>query len=261
MSYLSPKELVAKAHDAAFTRANSTLKQTIVLSFLAGAYIALGSLLAVTVGGGMPGVAAVNPGLQKFMMGAVFPLGLILCVVAGADLFTGNTAYFIPPVASGKMSITAMFRNWTIVYLGNFVGSLFVAYILAFHSGMFAKAPWLNSLHAIANYKTGASFFAVFVKGIGANWLVALAVWTAFAAHDIPGKILAIWFPVMAFVAMGFEHSVANMFFIPTAIFYGADVTWGQFIVNNLIPATLGNIVGGSLLTGGLYWYVYEKSA
>lgn len=257
MSYLAPKDLVKMAHKAAFSRSNAGTKNTIVLSFLAGAYIALGGLLAVTVGGGMPGVASENPGLQKLMMGAVFPLGLILCVIAGADLFTGNTAYFIPPVVSGKMPFKALLRNWSIVYVGNFIGSLFVAYVLAYQSDMFAKTPWIESLNGIAQAKTSADFLTVFVKGIGANWLVALAVWTAFAAKDVTGKILAIWFPVMAFVAMGFEHSVANMFFLPTAIFYGAEVTWYEFIVNNLIPATLGNIVGGSLLTGGLYWYVF----
>jgi len=259
MSYFTPKELVAKAHEAAFTRSNAGIRKTIVLSFLAGAYIALGGLLAVTIGGGMPGVAAENPGLQKFMMGAVFPLGLILCVIAGADLFTGNTAYFIPPVVSGRMPFKALLQNWSIVYVGNFVGSLFVAYVLAYQSQMFAKAPWIDSLNSIAHVKTSAGFLTVFVKGIGANWLVALAVWLAFAAQDVTGKIMAIWFPVMAFVAMGFEHSVANMFFLPTAMFYGAEITWIQFLVDNLIPATLGNIVGGSLLTGGLYWYVYER--
>jgi formate/nitrite transporter len=111
----------------------------------------------------------------------------------------------------------------------------------------------------LAEYKTNASFWVVFAKGVGANWLVALAVWAAFAANDITGKLLALWFPVMAFVAMGFEHSVANMFFMPAAIFYGAEVTWTQFLVNNLLPATLGNIVGGALFTGGLYWYAYGR--
>jgi formate transporter len=260
MSFLLPKELVTKAYEAAFLRSSSSVPKTIVLAFLAGAYIAFGGLLALTVGGGMPGVAAENPGLQKLMMGAVFPLGLILCVVAGADLFTGNTAYFIPPVLSRKMKVRALVKNWTIVYVGNFVGSLFVAYILAYHSGMFANAPWIETLHGIAVSKTSNTFIVVFVKGIGANWLVALAVWAAFAAQDIAGKIMAIWFPVMAFVAMGFEHSVANMFFIPTAIFYGAEVTWGSFLYNNLLPATLGNIAGGSLFTGGLYWFVYDRN-
>jgi formate/nitrite transporter len=186
-------------------------------------------------------------------------LGLILCVIAGADLFTGNTAYFIPPVASRRMPFSALLKNWSLVYLGNFIGSVFVAWLLAWHTGLFAKEPWLGSLFGIAEAKTSAPFLTVFAKGIGANWLVALAVWSAFAAKDVTGKIMAIWFPVMAFVAMGFEHSVANMFFMPAAIFYGAEVTWTQFLVNNLLPATLGNIVGGALFTGGLYWYAYGR--
>ncbi|MFT3739848.1 MAG: formate/nitrite transporter family protein [Breznakibacter sp.] len=259
MAYYTPKEILKKVHEAAFIRHNTSVTNTLVLAFMAGAYIALGGLLAVTVGGGMPGIAAENPGLSKFMMGAVFPVGLILCGIAGADLFTGNTAYFIPPVMSGKMHVTSMLRNWTLVYVGNFVGALFVAYVLAYCTGLFAANPWHDSIWKIAETKTTAPFLKVFAKGIGANWLVALAVWLGFAAQDVGGKILALWFPVMAFVAMGFEHSVANMFFIPTAMLYGAPVSWPEFLVNNLLPATLGNIVGGSLLTGGLYWFVYER--
>ncbi|ASB49193.1 formate/nitrite transporter family protein [Alkalitalea saponilacus] len=259
MSYFTSKEILAGVYDAAFKRSNSPVSKTIVLSFLAGAYIAFGGLLSISIAGGMPEIAAQNPGLQKLAMGAVFPMGLMLVVIAGADLFTGNTAYFIPPVASGKISVKAMFKNWGIVYLGNFIGSVFVAWALAYHTGIFQSEPWLGFLHGIADYKTSATFTSVFAKGIGANWLVTLAVWTAFAARDIPGKIMAIWFPIMAFVAMGFEHSVANMFYIPAAIFHGADITWGEFITSNLIPATLGNIVGGSFFTGTLYWFVYDK--
>lgn len=259
MSYFLPKELVTKAVEAAILRNNTSVVKTLLLAFLAGSYIALGGLLAVMVGGGMPTIAAENPGLSKFMMGAVFPLGLILCVIAGADLFTGNTAYFIPPLFSRKLSVIKVLRNWGLVYFGNFIGSLFVAYILTYHTGVFAESPWLDSITDIATVKISTPFFAVFTKGIGANWLVALAVWLAFAATDVQGKIIAIWFPVMAFVAMGFEHSVANMFFIPTAIFYDVDISWGTFLMNNLLPATLGNIVGGSLLTGGIYWYLYGE--
>ena len=259
MAYFQPKELVSKAVDAAMLRNRTTVPKTLVLAFLAGSYIALGGLLAVMVGGGIPTIAAENPGLSKFMMGAVFPLGLILCVIAGADLFTGNTAYFIPPVLSGKLPFLALIKNWSLVYVGNFIGSMFVAYILAYQTGVFADAPWINSITDLATAKTTSSFLIVFTKGIGANWLVALAVWLAFSAKDVQGKIIAIWFPVMAFVAMGFEHSVANMFFIPTAIFYGAEISWSTFLVQNLLPATLGNIVGGSFLTGGLYWYLYDE--
>lgn len=259
MNYLTPPELVGKASEAAQLRAGTSVKKTLVLAFMAGAYIALGGLLAVIVGGGVPGLAASNPGIQKLLMGAVFPLGLILCAIAGADLFTGNTAYFIPPVLSGKLKVQQLIRNWTLVYLGNFVGALFVAYFMTYLTGLFDQAPWYDSIIGIAEAKTANPFFKTFLKGVGANWLVALAVWLAFASKDITGKILAIWFPVMAFVAMGFEHSVANMFFIPTAIFYGADVSWSSFLIDNLLPATLGNIVGGGGMVGLLYWYAYQK--
>lgn len=259
MSYFKPDELVERAEEAAIKRDSTSTKNTLILAFLAGCYIALGGLLAIIVGGGMPQIAQANPGIAKFAMGAVFPLGLILCVIAGADLFTGNTAYFIPPIISDKLKFKNLIRNWSLVYIGNFIGSIFIAYVLTYKTGILAQAPWSDSLLAMAKAKTSASFGVVFAKGIGANWLVALAVWLAFAAKDITGKIIAIWFPVMAFVAMGFEHSVANMFFIPAAIFHGADISWGTFIFNNLIPATLGNIVGGSILTGGIYGYVYKK--
>jgi formate/nitrite transporter len=259
MNYLLPKELVAKATEGAMTRANTNIRKTLVLAFLAGAYIALGGLLAVMVGGGSPGIGAENPGLQKFLMGAVFPIGLIMCAIAGADLFTGNTAYFVPPVMSGKLKVQQLLRNWTLVYFGNFAGALFVAYFMTYLTGLFDQDPWHASIVKIAEFKTSHPFFKTFLKGIGANWLVALAMWLSFASKDIVGKIAAIWFPVMAFVVMGYEHSVANMFFIPTAIFYGADVSWTSFIIDNLIPATLGNIVGGGLFVGMAYWYVYDK--
>lgn len=259
MNFLTPKQIVEKVSEVATDKATTTANKTWVLAFLAGAYIALGGMLAMVVGGGMPGLTAENPGLQRILMGATFPVGLMLCAIAGADLFTGNTAYFVPPVMAQKLKGKAMLRNWTIVYVGNFVGALFVAYVLAYLTDAFALAPWSQALSNLAESKTSAPFYKVFIKGIGANWLVALAMWLAYAAKDVSGKLMGIWFPIMAFVTMGFEHSVANMFFIPTAIFYGAPVTWSEFIMNNLIPATLGNIVGGSVLVGMLYGYVYGR--
>lgn len=259
MSYYSSKEILKIVHEAAHTRAKHGVSKTLVLAFLAGAYIALGGLLAVIVGGGVPGIAAENPGISKFLMGAVFPLGLMLCAIAGADLFTGNTAYFIPPVLNKKLKVKDLLKNWTLVYVGNFVGALFVAYFITYSTGILGKAPWLDSILHIAEHKTSATFYQVFLKGIGANWFVALAMWLSYAAKDITGKILGMWFPVMAFVAIGFEHSIANMFFIPTAMFYGSPVTWSEFIINNLIPATLGNIVGGGVMVGLLYWFIYDR--
>lgn len=257
LNYYSPAEVVAKVGEAAVGKANTSVTKTFLLAFLAGAYIAIGGLLAVVISGGATGLGMSNPGIQKFLLGAAFPLGLMLCAIAGADLFTGNTAYFIPPVMAGQLKWTDMLRNWIIVYVGNFIGSLFVAYFMAYLTDVFALAPWTDAIHHIAEKKVAAPFYKVFLKGVGANWLVALAMWLAYAAKDVPGKMLGIWIPVMAFVTIGYEHSIANMFFIPTAIFYGAPVTWGQFFVNNLIPATLGNIAGGALLVGLIYGYVY----
>lgn len=260
MLYHSPKEIVSVVNKTAFAKKELPAKKTFVLAFLAGVYIAFGGLLAIVVGGGVPGIAAENPGLQKLLFGAVFPIGLILVAIAGAELFTGNTAYFIPSLLNGKMSLKTPLKNWITVYLGNFVGSILVAYLFAYQTGLLEKSPWINATVDIAMAKTSYPFLKVFLKGIACNWLVALAMWLAYSAKTNGGKILGIWFPIMAFVAMGFEHSIANMFFIPTAIFYGAEITWYQFLTSNLIPATLGNIVGGSFFVGTLYWYTFDKN-
>jgi formate/nitrite transporter len=192
-------------------------------------------------------------------MGAAFPVGLMLVAIAGGELFTGNTAYFIPPVASGKLPVSSMLKNWGLVYIGNFFGAIFVAYFVGYLTGTLTAEPWKQFTLHIAEVKTTAPFYKVFFKGMACNWFVAIAMWLAYASNHISGKILGIWFPIMAFVAMGFEHCVANMFFIPSAMLLGAPITWGDFIVNNLIPATLGNIAGGSILVGGLYWYAYGE--
>ncbi len=259
MNYYTPKEIVQQVNQIATGKKQTPPNKTFVLAILAGAYIAVGGLLAIAIGGGVPGIAAENPGLQKLLFGGVFPLGLMLCAIAGADLFTGNTAYFVPSFLSGKTRISEVLKNWSIVYLGNFAGAVLVAFLFAYSTGLFEKSPWLESTVAIGELKTSGSFTALFLKGIACNWLVALAMWLSFSAKDISGKILGIWFPIMAFVAMGFEHSVANMFFIPTAIFYGAEVSWYSFLIDNLIPVTLGNIIGGALFVGATYWYAYEK--
>ncbi len=119
------------------------------------------------------------------------------------------------------------------------------------------KDPWTASIVGIAQAKVSQGFLVLLLKGIGCNWLVCLAVWLAVSSEDLTGKILGIWFPIMAFVAIGFEHSVANMYFIPAGIFYGAQVTWGQFLLNNLLPVTIGNVIGGAFFVGVVYWYLY----
>jgi len=259
MSVYSPSQIVELAGKVAIDKSRYSIKKTMILSFLAGAYIALGGLLSLVIGGGIPGIAAENPGISKFLYGAAFPVGLILVVLAGAELFTGNNAYFIPAAMNRKLSWWAVLKNWGLVYVGNFVGAMFVVYFLTHLTGVVSKEPWHSSIIQIAELKTSNPFYVTFLKGIGANWLVCLAVWLGLSAKQTSGKILGLWWPVMAFVAFGFEHSIANMFFIPLAIFEGANVTWSMFVFDNLIAATLGNIVGGAFFVGGLYWYVYEK--
>lgn len=255
----SPKEIVQLANRTAIGKSTYKTKKTLALAFLGGAYIALGGLLSIIIAGGVPTLAAENPGLQKLLFGAAFPLGLLLVVIAGAELFTGNCAYFIPNILNGKQKPAAMLKNWLLVYSGNFVGALFVAYVITHLTHIVHEEPFVNTVHSIAEGKTSHTFLVTFIKGIGANWLVCLALWMGMSAKDTTGKILGIWWPVMAFVTMGFEHSIANMYFIPLAMFEGADISWCTFIINNLIPATLGNIVGGALFVGCFYWYTYDK--
>ena len=259
MSLFSPKEIIKIAGIAAIEKDSYSAKKILVLSFLAGAYIAFGGLLSVIIGGGIPEITQNNPGLAKFIFASVFPIGLMLVVLAGAELFTGNNAYFMPNVLNKKQTWKAPLRNWTLVYFGNFIGSVFIAYFLVHLTDLVVSEPWSSSVQDIAFAKTTLPFYKVFLKGIGANWLVCLALWMGMSAKQTSGKIIAIWWPVMAFVAMGYEHSIANMFFIPLAIFEGAEISWIDFIHKNLIPATLGNIVGGAFFVGTLYWYSYKK--
>lgn len=257
MSLNTPPKILEIAGNLAIEKDNYSIKKILTLSFLAGAYIAFGGLLSVMVGGGVPGLAKENPGIAKFLFGAMFPVGLMMVVMAGAELFTGNNAYFMPNVLSGKQHWTAPLRNWTVVYFGNLIGALFVAYFLTHLTDLVITEPWNYTVQNIAIHKTESPFYKIFLKGIGANWLVCLSLWMGMSAQHTSGKILGIWWPVMTFVTLGFEHSIANMFFIPLAMFEGSTITITDFIVKNLIPATLGNIVGGAFFVGTLYWYAY----
>jgi len=261
MAFKTPKETLQAATSLGSAKASLPWGKLLVLSFLAGAYIALGGMLALVVGGAVPGLNATNPGVQKLLFGGVFPVGLMLVVIAGSELFTGNCAFLMPAVLSGKARWSGLARNWVGSFVGNFVGSLFVAYCLVYMTSILANEPWLSSVRGVAEAKVSQGFLPLILKGIGCNWLVCLAVWLAVAAEDVAGKILAIWWPIMAFVALGFEHSVANMFFVPLGIFHGAAVTWNQFLLVNLLPVTIGNIIGGAFFVGTIYWFVYGRES
>jgi len=259
MPFRSPKSIVEAVCNEGVAKARLSLLKQLVLGFLAGAFVAFGGLLAIAVGKGSPELARTNPGLAELASGAVFPLGFILVAVAGAELFTENCAVLIPTCLAGAAKWRGLLRNWVVVYVSNFLGSLFVTLFLAYWSGIANGGDLGKAAAGIAEAKVNLGWWQVFLRGIGCNWLVCLAVWLAVASDEVIGKIFGIWFPIMAFVTLGFEHSVANMFFIPLGMFNGANVSVSQFLWNNLVPSTLGNIIGGAGLVGGLYWWIYGR--
>ena len=240
----------------------------LVLGILAGAYIGFGGMLATTVSFDMAGHLGV--GFTKFMAGAVFSLGLMLVIIAGAELFTGNNLMISSAIAR-EITFGRMLERWGLVYVANFVGSILIALLFVF-SGLWKLSDGALGAAAvkIAYGKVNLPFIQALLRGIGCNWLVCLAVWMALAARQTVGKIFAIFFPIMGFVALGFEHSVANMYFIPTGIFLRAfgriaapagvapeSLSWLGFLWKNLLPVTIGNIIGGAVFVGMSYWSAY----
>jgi formate transporter FocA len=273
---LLPAEIAAKAEEIGVKKAAMDVGRMFVLAILAGAFIALGAVFATTVAAGTSG--AMPFGIARLCVGIAFSLGLILVIVGGAELFTGNNL-IVMAWANGKVSTLQLLRNWLIVYVGNFVGALATAVLLYF-SGQFqfGNAAVGNAALATAHAKVSLGFGQAIVLGILCNGLVCLAVWLSYSGRSTADKIFAIIPPIAAFVAAGFEHSVANMYFIPVGLFIreGApdsfwatigktardfpQLTWDRFLVGNLLPVTIGNVIGGAVLVGAFYWFVYLRS-
>jgi formate/nitrite transporter len=270
---LLPPEIARRAESVGVAKATMRFDRLAVLSVLAGAFNSLGAMFStvVTAGGGMA------PGVARVLGGLVFSLGLILVVVAGAELFTGNTLVVIA-TASRRVRVSALLRSWLIVYVGNFVGALLTTMVI-YWSGFYNGGGGAVGARAleIAATKTSLGFREAVLLGVLANALVCLAIWLAMSARSVTDKVFAIVFPITAFVAAGFEHSIANMYFIPAGLFIKAwsphsfwaaagiksggypTVTWQDFFVGNLLPVTIGNIVGGAVLVGLVYWFVYLR--
>jgi formate/nitrite transporter len=259
--YKTPKETIAAIGVAGFNKGQMSLLKTLLQAILAGILLSFGGLLALIAGGGLAGVGAANPGLQKFAAGALFPIGLMLIVLTGAELFTGNTMYMPTALLTKQTHWTKLASNWALVYLGNFAGSLLFAYFLAYLTELLAAEPFLTFAVGLAEKKVHLGWGVALLRGIGCNWLVTLALWSAMVAEDTMGKWVGVWFPVMTFVMIGFEHSVANMFFIPVGMMYGANITVGEFLWYNLVPVTLGNIITGTLFVATAYWFVFLTPA
>ena len=260
----SPAEVAKNYIAIGKGKATNGFWKLLVLGVLAGAFIGLAG-----VGATIAPVGVQAAGAAKFLGACVFPVGLAMVLLAGSELFTGNNLIIIP-VLTGDIKFVQMLRNWIIVYIGNLIGGILVALLAVYgHVGdMFGGAATgvAASMLSAANSKVGMSFGVAFLKGVGCNFLVCIAVWISFAAKDVTGKFWGLYMPIMLFVLCGFEHCVANMYYIPAGLFvkalYGVDaekLTWGAFFVKNLIPVTLGNIVGGACLVGLPYWFIYLK--
>ncbi len=265
MTAKQPNEIAEVAAETGAKKVHRSWDRVVVSAFLAGAYIAFGAMVAITVSSGLdPETWGTLPTLWT---GAAFTLGLVLVLIAGSDLATGNMMLVPLGAMQGRISLGDVARNLTLVLLGNLLGALFVAYFLAVSTGVIGDADSSGSagltferLAQIAEGKTsGHTAWEIFLRGVGCNWLVCLAVWMSLSSTTISGKILAIFFPIMAFVAMGFDHVVANMFFLPTAIFAGVpDVGWGDTLLNWVL-AGAGNLVGAVVFVSTSYWYLFLR--
>lgn len=260
MKINTPAEIAMASLASGTAKVNATRNakpRLLVQAVMAGAFIAFGGTLSLIVGYGFPGLTAENPGLQKLLSGCMFPIGLILVVVLGAELFTGNNALLIPAYMRRKATWTDIAVNWTLVYLGNLVGALLFTYFLVYSVGLLRPAVYHDAITGIAAAKVSMDWMTVLLKGIGANWCVCLAVWLALSGKTLLEKCIGCWLPVMAFVALGYEHSIANMFYLPAGMLEGADVDVWTAVRCNIIPATIGNIAGGALLVGMVHSYVH----
>jgi formate transporter len=269
---LLPAEMAVKAAETGVKKTGIDTLRLFLLAILAGAFIAMGAIFATTVSAG---ASALPFGIVRLLAGTTFTLGLILVVVSGSELFTGNSL-IIMAYANRRIKLSGLLRNWLIVYLGNFAGALVTAYLMflarqyTFGGGSIGLAA-LN----IGEAKTNLGFAQAVILGLFCNALVCMAVWMCYSARTTIDKILAIIPPISAFVAAGFEHSIANMYFIPMALFIKqmgspaffetiaktpADfphLTWGNFLLVNLLPVTIGNVLGGVVMVGIMYWFIY----
>ncbi len=271
MDALTPKEIMEKVSDSAISKSTGSFGKIFILSVLAGAFIALGAQASLM---GSYNLLADSGtlGLGRLVMGAIFPVGLMLVIMCGAELFTGNCLMVVGALDK-KINWSAIWKNWVIVYFGNFIGALLIVFCIVISDFWDSSEGLLGAITVrTAVTKCNMGFVKAVILGILCNLLVCLAVWMATGSPQTIGKIFACWFVVGLFVLSGFEHSVANMYFIPAGIIasgqeaflqlpnQGMDnLTWGAFLIRNLLPVTIGNVLGGSLFVGATYWLTYRK--
>lgn len=249
--FLAPKEIANAMVNVGVGKANLPVVSMFLLGILAGAFIGFGGLANTIVSQTFAGI---DPGVAKLLGAAVFPVGLMLVVICGAELFTGNNLMTLA-LMNEKITAGQMVKNWCIVWLGNLVGSLCLV-LIVYYGGVLGDPAASAKAIGIAESKAGLDISVMILRAILCNVLVVLAVWMATSAQDIVSKIFACWFPIMLFVLCGFEHSVANMYFIPMGMILGANVSIGA-CATNIICVTIGNLIGGALLIPAIYYVVY----
>lgn len=269
---LAPAEIAKKLEENGVRKVETTTGKVFLLAIMAGGFVAMGAVFYTTV---LAGSSALPYGVARLLGGLAFCLGLILVVVAGAELFTGNSLMVLA-LASRRVSFVEFLRNWGIVYMGNLVGSLGLVVLMVLSRQYTDGAGMVGETAlVIASGKVQLDFIQAIALGILCNILVCLAIWMTFASRNLSGKIMAIIFPITAFAAAGFEHSVANMYFIPFGLLIKrfdpvfvaslgdkinlAGLTWGSFFLKNLLPVTIGNIIGGGGVVGLMYWVIYLR--
>ncbi|MBZ9633247.1 formate/nitrite transporter family protein [Clostridium sp. FP1] len=269
-SMLSTKEVCNYVESLGIRKANNKFIQTLILGILAGAFIAIGGFSAA-----MASHSIENVGVAKLVSGIIFPVGLMLVIICGAELFTGNCLLTVA-YAQKKITLKKMLKNWTIVYFANFIGA-FIIVVLIYYSGLLSTSggKFGGYVIKVAAYKCGLTFIQAFTSGILCNFVVSLAVWGSYAAKDVVSKVFISFFPIMAFVIAGFEHSVANMYYLLLGLFAKVNPAYVELshqsaekvaninfvhIAQNLIPTTLGNIVGGGFFVGLAYWLIFNKA-
>jgi formate/nitrite transporter len=262
-STLKPDEVAIAMVEAAVAKHRTRIDMIFFKAFLAGAMLSFGGLLSEVLQGGAAGLTATNPGIVKVLGGFVFPVGLVMIVLQGQELVTSNMMVFPMGVLKRAVPWWSLPLNWLVVTFGNLTGSLFFAAILVKYSGIISTAPYNEFVAAFAIKKAGTPHWhQIFLRGIGCNWLVSIAVWQAAGARDTVSKIYAIWIPIWIFVACGFDHVVANMFSVPLGIMFHADLTTAEYIRKSFIASFLGNIIGALLVAlPAVYFYLGDYNA
>lgn len=257
----SPLEIAKNYIEIGINKVRMPIVKMFVLAIFAGCFIAIAGIGATTAA-----VSVESASLARLVSAMIFPAGLAMVLIAGSELFTGNNLIIIS-VLEKKVKVYEMLINWIVVYLGNLAGTLLVAFLIVKgHTPDLFDGALANSIVNAANIRTTMDFSDALIRGILCNFLVCIAVWMSFAAKKISGKIIALYFPIMIFVLCGFEHSVADMYYVSAGLFtkmeYGIEaegLTWFNFFFKNLLPVTLGNLVGGCLVVGVGYWYAFLK--